>query len=212
MKKISLLPLLLFCTYINAQSKKSYWSAGLNPLGVIEVIPAIGPCFSYRISPRFEVWSEASYLFGGPNRIYDWQHLKGYRFILQPRFYTKRGSMFFIAPEFRLKHYSYKATGSFINSTIGDTLNSFPYQGSQVLIGGAFVVGGQIVLSRRHHLYLEITGGIGSKVRHIKRAKVPADYHYYYYRRNAFSTGYNDDGRIDPYVPLGFRLIWKLNR
>ena len=73
-------------------------------------------------------------------------------------------------------------------------------------------MGQQFSLSRRHNLYLEITAGIGSKLRHIKRANIPAGYQYDYYRRKAFTTSYNDDNRNDPYVPIGFRLMWKLNK
>lgn len=212
MGKIFLLPILFSCSQIHAQSGNSYWSLGTNPFSFVEVIPAIGPCFSYRISQRFELWSEASYLFGGPDRIDNWKNLQGLRFIFQPRYYINRNRTFFIAPEFRLKHYSYNATATFINSTTSDTLNSYPYKGLQLLVGGALLIGGQAVLSRRHHLYLEITTGIGAKQRHIKRNNVPSGYFYYhYYSRDSFDfTDYDDEYRIDPYVPLGFRLTWKL--
>lgn len=213
MRKICLLPLLLFCTQTHAQHKRPYWNIGINPFSIVEIIPAIGPCLSYRISPRFELWGEASYLFGGPDRINNWKNLQGYRFIFQPRYYTNRSKTFFIAPEFRLKHYTYNATANFINSTTADTLNSYPYKGLQLLVGGALLIGGQAVLSRRHHLYLEITTGIGAKQRHIKRNNVPAGYFYYHsYRAYIFNPSYDDNYRIDPYVPLGFRLIWKLSK
>lgn len=216
MRKIYLLPLLLlFCTQIHAQSKRSYWSVGVNPFGFIEIFPTIGPCLSYRLSPRFELWSEGSYVFNGSYKVTNWKNLKGFRFIFQPRFYTDRSKTFFIAPEFRLRHYSYNATASFINSTTSDILNDYPYKGAQLLVGGALVIGDQTVLSRRRHLYLEVTAGIGARQRHIKRNNVPAGYSYYHYVRpfsfNLFSF-YEDNNIMEPYAPLGFRLLWKLNR
>jgi hypothetical protein len=89
--------------------------------------------------PRFEVWSEASYLFGGPNKIYDWQHLKGYRFILQtPVLYQEKQHVLYCTG-FPVKSITpITVRGHSLISTIGDTLNNFPYEGSQVLIGGAF--------------------------------------------------------------------------
>jgi Protein of unknown function (DUF3575) len=213
MRNLFALLSLLSCLQTKAQIKKSYWSVGVNPLGLIEVIPAVGPCVSYRLSPAFEFWGETSYLFGGPNRIEDWKNLNGYRLIFQGRYYPGKKKRFFIAPEFRLKHYTYNSKTSFINSTSSDTLNNYPYHGSQWLTGGALVFGNQFVLSRSHQLYLEVTAGVGSKLRRITRSRVPAGYQYFApFPDHAFSIGYNDDNRNDPYVPLGFRLIWKLNR
>ena len=122
----------------------------------------MGPCFSYHLSPSFEFWSEVSYVFGGPDRIEDWKRLSGFRFILQARYYPGKRKTFFIAPEFRLKHYTYNSTASFLNTTTSDTLNTYPFHGSQWLTGGALVFGNQFVLSRRHQLYLEVTIGAGS--------------------------------------------------
>jgi len=141
MRKFFVLSILLFYLQTKAQTKKPYWSAGVNPLGIIEVIPAVGPCFSYHLSPSFEFWSEASYLFGGPDRIEDWKRLSGFRIIMQARYYPGKRKTFFIAPEFRLKHYTYNSTASFLNTTISDTLNNYPFHGSQWLTGGALVFG-----------------------------------------------------------------------
>ncbi len=212
MTKLFLFSLLVLCLQTNAQNKDSYWSVGVNPLGLVELTQAIGPCGSYRISPSFEAWGEVSYLFAGRNRINDWKNLQGYRFIFQTRYYYNRDKTFFIAPEFRLKHYAYNTAGSFVNPVTSDTLLSYPYHASQLLLGGALVFGGQVVLSYKHQLYLEMTTGLGAKHRRIKRTKFPGGYQYFYLRtRRAFDLSYDDDDTGAPYLPIGFRLIWKLN-
>ena len=212
MRKLFSLPLLLFCMQMQAQNKDSYWSAGINPLGLVELIQAIGPCGSYRISPGFEAWSEVSYLFAARNRIYDWKNLQGYRFIFQTRYYINREKTFFIAPEFRLKHYAYNTTGAFLNPATADTLFSYPYHASQLLLGGALVFGGQVVLSNKRQLYLEMTSGLGAKHRRIKRTGFPAGYQYFYSRlEKGFSISYDENDTGAPYLPIGIRLIWKCN-
>jgi hypothetical protein len=214
MKKIYLLPLLFLFTQLHGQSYRSpYWSIGVNPLGVIEPMSVIGPCFSYHVLPRIELWGEISYLFKNLYLTNELKNMRGYRFIFQPRYYTDNSKTIFIAPEFRLKQYSYNASATFINSTTADTLTNFPYRGSQVLAGGAFILGGQIVLSKQNHLYLEITAGIGGKQRYIKRKNVPAGYTYEVQNGGfGFNPHYDRNNDGTPYIPLGFRLIWKLNQ
>lgn len=214
MKKICFVPLFFIFSQVQAQSAHtSYWSIGINPLGIVETIPSIGMNMSYRISPRFEIWGETSLLVGNPYKIQGWKNLKGYRLIFQPRYYTGGEKRFFIAPEFRLKQYSYSSTGTFMNISGADTLYDYSYKGSQVLIGGAFVMGGQFILSKQHHLYLEVTAGIGSKQRFITRKNDLINYKYQE-ARNCFALAphydWDDTGAV--YFPLGFRLTWKLNQ
>ncbi len=204
--------LLFICNAANAQTKYPYWSVGVNPLSPGESMSSIGPSVAYRISLKFELWSEASFIFYNLYEINDWKNLKGYRFILQPRYYFGPGKSFYLAPEFRLKHFSYNTSLTFINNSIPDTLRSYAHKASQVLAGGAFVMGKQFLLSKRHHLYLDVTAGLGAKQRYINRKNIPAGYKYEI-QPGGFGLAphyeYNNDGT--PYFPLGFRLLWQLN-
>jgi hypothetical protein len=212
MGKLLFMPLLLLQLYTSAQSDHAYWSVGLNPLGIGEIISAVGPCASYRVSPHLELWIEWAYLFEGPWGVYKWRNIKGYRLIFQPRYYIGKSKRFFLTPEFRLKHYSYNSVDQFINPGNGDTLNNQSYHGSQFLTGGAFILGEQLVLSRRHNLHLEVTIGLGSKYRQITRTKIPDGYFFNGYTSNGIGPAFSLNGINSLYVPLGFRLIWKLNR
>ena len=204
--------LLFFATAINAQKKYPYWSVGFNPLSMGESMSSIGPCVAYRISPRAELWGEASFIYNNLYKIAGWDHLRGFRFIFQPRYYTNKSRTFFIAPEFRLKQFSYHTSHEFINAAIPDTLHHYAYKASQVLVGGAFVFGRRFMMSARHHLFWEITAGIGGKVRLINRKNIPPGYKYETYRLLAFQHDYEADNQGEVYFPLGIRLIWQLNR
>lgn len=194
-----------------AQSSKSYWKVGINPLGLLEPMPLIGPAASYRFSPKIELWSEASYIFSNLYIFPDWKNVKGYRFILQPRFYPGRDQSFFIAAEFRLKHYTYKSYDDFYNASGGDTLHDFHYDASQVLLGGAVLAGETISLDKKDHLFLELTLGLGSKVRKVKIENAPAGFEkIYYQRRYALSASYDINNANLFYMPLGIRIMWKL--
>ncbi len=202
----------LFST-ANAQTKYPYWSVGVNPMSLGESMASIGPCAAYRLSPGIELWAEVSYIYNNLYKINDWKNLHGYRFIFQPRFYSGSNKSFFITPEFRLKQYSYNGSGTFINAASFDTLNSYPHRASQILVGGAIVFGTQTSLSRRNNLFLEITAGIGGKLRSIKRKNIPSGYKYYL-QTGGFGLAphyeWHNDGT--PYFPLGFRLIWRIGK
>ena len=216
MKPLYLL-VLSFC-YLPVKAQKevattnpeSRWSIGTNPLGFLEPEAAIGLSGAYRLSPHFELWTEPSILSTGFNSVAHWHSLSGYRLIVQPRYYPNKRSPSFFALEWRLKHYHYTNTATFINDAAGDTLINYRHKVSQALSGGALVFGSQATLSRKHNMYLEFTIGIGAKVRVVKRLNIPAGYQYNYPRRHyAFTIDYEQEGGAI-YVPLGFRLIWKL--
>ncbi len=215
MKKILLVVtcLLFFSVAMNAQKKYPYWSVGFNPFSIGESMSSIGPCAAYRISPRVELWGEASFIFYNLYKLTQWNDLRGYRFIFQPRYYTGKGRNFFVAPEFRLKQFSYNTSLDFIDPAIPDTLKNYAHKSSQVLVGGAFVLGGQVTLSQRHNLFLEITAGVGGKQRYINRKNIPAGYKYEI-TMGGFGLkphyDWDNDGTV--YFPLGLRLIWKLKK
>jgi Protein of unknown function (DUF3575) len=203
--------ILFFCNAGTAQTKFSYWSVGINPFSPGESMSSIGPTIAYRVSPKLELWAETSFIFYNLYASNSWKNLNGYRFIFQPRYYMGRRKAFFIAPEFRLKQYSYTTSFTFINSTTADTLQNYSHKASQLLIGGAFVTGKQVLLSRRHNLYLELTAGIGAKQRYIKRKNIPAGYKYYQQSGGfGLAPHYEWDNDGTPYFPVGLRLTWKL--
>lgn len=211
MKKLCV-PLLILCFhYSHAQTPKSYWSVGVNPLGVVEPMPLIGPTVAYRFSPKIELWSEASYILSNWYIFPGWKKVSGYRFILQPRFYPGRKQLFFVAAEFRLKHFTYKTYDNFINSSTSDTLNNFHYNGSQLLSGAAILIGQTVPLDQRHHFFLEMTFGLGSKLRRVRMKNIPAGFQKDYYKRSfAFAPKYDVNNANLFYMPLGVRLMWKL--
>lgn len=212
MKKLYFL-FLVFCFYYsNAQLSKPYWSVGINPLGLVEPMPLIGPSVSYRVSPRIELWAEASYIFSNLYIFPDWRHVRGYRFILQPRFYPSRNHLFFVAAEFRLKHFTYKTYDNFINPSTSDTLNNFHYKGSQILSGGAVLIGQTISLDQKDRLFLEVTFGLGSKLRKVKFENVPTGFvRAYDQGKYIFNVNYDINNANLFYMPLGLRIMWKLN-
>ncbi len=213
MKKLSvLLLILIFYFYSNGQTAKPYWSVGVNPLGLLEPMSLIGSSVSYRFSPKIELWSEASYIFSNVYIFPDWKQVRGYRFILQPRFYPNRNHLFFVAAEFRLKHFIYKTYDNFINSSRTDTLTNFHYNASQVLPGGAVLIGGTVRLDRKDRLSLEMTFGLGSKVRKVKMKNIPEGFERLYEQRKYILNIEYDRNNADLfYMPIGFRLKWKLS-
>jgi hypothetical protein len=194
-----------------AQQKKARWSVGVNPLALAESQMSAGPAVAYRFNNRFELWSEASYIFANSYMPRHWKNMKGERFILQPRYYLGGAKSFFIVPEFRLKSYSFDNSLNFINAATADTLHAFPFRERQLLVGGALVAGKQYPLSKKNCLYLEITAGLGAKHRLIKRKNIPGGYRFYNIKGGfALKPAYEDDNTGTVLFPLGFRLFWRL--
>lgn len=211
MRKLILLSLLALSVCANAQKSDRYWSIGVNPFSVGESMSSIGPCAAFRFSPEFELWAEGSYIFHNLYNINDWKNMSGYRFIFQPRYYVGKNRTLFITPEFRLKQFSYTTALSFVNKTTNDTLYNYTHRASQVLAGGAFVIGGQFVLSEQKNIFLEVTAGIGGKLRFINRKNIPEGYEYKVQPGGfGLAPHYNWDNDGTPYFPLGFRLMWRL--
>lgn len=193
-----------------SQTEK-HWSIGVNPLSLAESQLSLGPCVAYRFSERIELWAEASYIFANSYMPKEWKNMSGFRFILQPRYFMGYNKTFFIAPEFRIKNYSFNNRLEFVNTTTRDTLHNFAFREDQTLAGGALVFGKKYLVSAKHNINLELTFGIGSRQRNIKRKNVPAGYNYLYGTRHyALAPTYEDDRSQAPYFPLGVRFIWNL--
>ncbi len=213
MKKIMLAAFILATQSLEAQQKFPYWTAGLNPLSLGESLSSIGPCTGYRVTPVMEFWAEGSYIFYNLYKVAGWEKVHGYRFIFQPRFYLGADHRIFLAPELRIKNFSYQVALPLVNPATADTLDDYRHRARQFQLGGALVIGMQICLSGRKQLFLELTAGIGGKERFIKRKNIPAGY-VYEPQRGGFGLAphYEWDQDGTPYVPLGARLIWKLAR
>lgn len=196
-----------------AQQQFPYWTAGLNPLGPGESLSSIGPCAGYRVSPVIGFWAEGSYIFYNLYKVAGWEKVRGYRFLFQPRYYLGSERRLFLAPELRIKNFSYQAVLSFVNKATGDTLPHYRHRASQFLLGGALVIGIQTRLPGRGNFFLELTAGIGGKMRYIKRRNIPPGYSFEVQRGGfGLAPHYEWDHDGTPYVPLGARLTWKLNR
>lgn len=207
-----LLSVICTCNDSSSQTNYSYWSIGVNPFSPGESMSSIGPCVSYRVSPGLELWGETSFIFRNLYVNDYWKNLRGFRFIFQPRVFINKRKTFFITPEFRLKQFSYNSALTFINKATVDTLWNYSHKASQVLVGGAFVLGDKFVLSERHHLYIEINMGIGAKQRYINRKNIPAGYKFYVAMGGfGLAPHYEWDNDGTAYFPMSLRLIWKLN-
>ncbi len=201
--------------FVYAQKNKfNYWRVGVNPLALAEPHLSIGPCVSYRFNERLELWTEASFIFANSYLPTPWANVKGFRYILQPRYFTGDEENFFIAPELRIKEYGFINTSQkkFINTALADTSFFSGFKETQFLIGGSVVIGMQITLSKKKHISMDLTLGIGAKHRVIKRKNVPEGYESYFEPQRGYGLGphyeYNDDGTV--YIPLCARFLWRL--
>ncbi len=195
-----------------AQQKTPYWSIGVNPLSMAESLSSIGPCAELRLSPAIGLWAEASYIFHNLYKIAAWKNVKGYRFIFQPRFYLDRNRFFFLAPEFRIKQINYHTSLNLINNNLQDTLFDFFHRAHQSQVGSAITIGGRVWLSKDHKMMAELTVGMGAKMRYINRRNVPAGYKYEPVTGGwGLAPHYEWDKDGTPYIPMGLRLVWKLD-
>ena len=201
----------------NAQKVDSKWSVGVNPLALAEPSITLGPCISYKLTPKIDLWAEVAYIF---KRSYlmptEWKNLNGFRFLFQPRYFLERNREFFIAAEFRLKNHTFLngTKLSFTNdSNDKDTFSISNFKESQTLIGGAILFGKQIELNRKKNFFLEFTGGIGIKDRNINyHNNVPSNYknNLVPLKKYALAPSYQLQ-ETTFYLPIAVRFFWKIN-
>lgn len=199
--------MLIVCTsFYVCRSQQHSFSIGINPLTLLEPQAGIGPAAEYTLSNRFSLFAETNYLFNGSYLPQDWNNLSGYRFIFQPRYFITKQHDFFIAPEFRIKSYSYNTISPFITPAFPGSIIDVSYRARQIIVGGAINIGGQFFINKKKNLYLDILVGIGEKQRSVKR-NVPDDYEYYR-ERGAFGLkpNYEAEGSA-PYFPAVFRFM-----
>ncbi|MDB5200704.1 MAG: hypothetical protein JWQ27_113 [Ferruginibacter sp.] len=208
--KCLLLICLNFFSYFSyAQKKTAFWEVGANPFSLAEPHTALSAFATYHINPRFELWTEGAYLFHNAWMLPDrWTNLSGFRLAIQPRYILKEFGDMFIAPEFRLKQFSINNIQTFVNYSSGDTLSDLHFREKQTLTGGALVFGKRVVLSKTCNL--ELTAGIGARMRWIQRKNIPAGYSIPTVK-DAYGLAPHyefEDGM--PYFPIGIRISWEL--
>ena len=197
-----------------AQSPEPKLAIGFNPLGIIESQLFVGPTASYRMAPKFEVWTEIGAIIRNNYMPKEWTNMQGFRFILQARGLSHPNKKGFIAAEFRLKNFSSDDNRDFINQRTRDTLHNLPYRQNQIILGGGIIFGFKNYLNKKHTLYLENTLGFGGKQRFTKAYKIPAGYAFRTYEDFGGGPGLSvkyDDVAL-PYISLGTRLMWRIGK
>ena len=129
-----------------AQKEASHWTVGTNPLSLAESQMSLGPCFSYGLSKRVELWGETSLIFANAYMPDKWEKMYGLRFLFQPRYLIGEDKSIFITTEFRFKNFRFKNNLEFINSPSHDTFKNFRFTETQLLIGGGIVFGKRHVI------------------------------------------------------------------
>lgn len=209
--KIILLFYFILCSFcVKAQRAEGILSLGLNPLGLAESQMFLGPTASYKISKRYELWSEVGVVARNNFMPKEWTNMSGFRFVFQGRSYSAAKQNNFIAVEFRFKNFSSDDVRDFINESNGNILQAVPYRQNQKILGGAVLFGKRFYLNPSKRFFLEGTIGIGAKQRFTKAANAPTDYTFTKPIEGGpgLAIKYDDVGL--PYVPLGVRIMWKL--
>ena len=162
-----------------------------NPFGLAEPQIATGFGFGNRFTERSEYFTELSYITKSPFYDTEPDKLNGYRLLLQYRYHIlqsmptlnlrfkrleRRDRNSFIGAEFRLKGYNFSSTNTFIKSNPADTLQKYFYKAGAVSIGGAIIFGRLYDLSNDGNWKLDVTAGIGGKVKMVKYKNVPNGY------------------------------------
>ncbi|WP_462219500.1 hypothetical protein [Ferruginibacter sp.] len=242
MKKYFLLLLVLSFFKLNAQQIKGkstqqrftatekYFS--FNPLALAELQVAIGAGFGNRFSERSEYFTELSYIAKHPFYDMPEKSLHGFRFLAQYRYhflqrwrplinlgnFTKasreRNARHnpFIGVEFRLKPFNFTDKRTFFKSSPPDTLNSFLYKANAVSIGGAILFGETYNISSNGKWKLEVTAGIGGKVKIIKYKNLPVGYTPLFIRGGfGLKPPAIDDAVGMPYFPFSIRLKYMID-
>ena len=183
-----------------------------NPHSILEPEEgAVGLGFGYRISKRFEIWSEVNYLYKGfitsPDKF---RNLQGFRDITSFKYYYNNKYGFFVGVEFRIKNYSFDARNNFINPQTSDTLLNYSYKTEQILIGGGAFWGKRFKLTANGKFEMEGNIGIGVKQRYIHRKNMPVGYERVVIRAVDVFRFSTEDEDQEPYFPAIFRFIYHL--
>ena len=217
-KKILLFTFFItFCSQISAQKKTHNWTVGLSPLTLAEPASSLGLNFSYSVNEKITIWSELTGIFRNAYLLPStWKNIKGYRFLLQPRYFFGTENNRFIALEFRLKKYSFNETQKLYfvkNSNFSDTISFTNFKETQTLVGGAIILGKVFAINKKNNFFFEITSGLGIKDRNPKLyISIPANYSQsvIYPKEPNFRPEYESHG-TSFYLPITLRFFWKKN-
>jgi hypothetical protein len=152
------------------------WLVSINPFGVLEPQSALGAGIGYRINKSYEIWMESSFLTRVSPGLYD--HISGFRQILQGKYFFDPKGPFFVAAEARYKFFSLGDKGMFYNPVSHDTLSNVSYRSRHYFFGGALQFGGRFLLSSKGNLLVEIIAGFGVKQKTRVGDRSPAGYLY----------------------------------
>jgi Protein of unknown function (DUF3575) len=214
-KNIIYLLFLITSNCFSQTNKKNQFSIGTNPLSLVEPHTGIGFCISDKFNEKIGVWGEFTYFFNNPYILNEWKNFKGYRLIIQPRYYINSSKNIFIAPELRIKGFSFDSKLNYLNKTTNDTLRNFITPESQKIIGGAIIVGKDINLGK--YFFLELTAGFGARQRIISRKNLPIGYEYLEIEKVTKGPSFINLNHFEKnkgqsfYVPIGIRFMWKIN-
>ena len=238
MKPLLLTGFLLYINCAAAQYKNRQRATGhaiqtakyfsFNPLSPAEPQFTLGIGFGNRFSARSEYFAELSYVAKNPVYGFEVDYLHGARFIAQYRYHflhpwnpllntglaKKRGLPrinLFIAPEFRIKPFSFAARRSFVRDSPADTLNNFLYKANAVAVCGAILLGSSYNISKNGKWQIELSAGIGARQKFVRYKNVPANYQSYFIRKIDIGPPSIDEAVSMPYFPCCMRIRYVIN-
>ena len=200
-------------SFTSAQKNKPSVYAGIDVVSLAEPEMGVGLPVSVRFTPRFGFLAEPTYIFHNSYMHSDWQNMKGYRLLLQPRYYYKTYDNKYVAAELRIKHLSFNNRMSFINTKANDTLSGYSTSQSQNIISFSVLIGNEWTISKNKRLWLNLNAGLGYKKRMVDYKNVPDGYSYDLSLDRSCSGlrphYYSDD--VNFLIPLNLRVLYKLN-
>lgn len=215
MKTILLFTALFIDLNLTAQNKfVNHFSIGTNLFSLSEPHTGLGVCVGYKYKERFGFWSETTFMFNTEYIINEWKNFKGFRYIIQPRYYLNNRKNNFIAVELRYKNSTFNSKLNYFNKITKDSLLSFVTNENQKIFGGAIILGKTISLSK--YFFIEITAGFGARQRNIKRKNLPLGYEYFEIERYTREPSFYREEYFERnkgqgyYLPIGIRFMWKI--
>jgi len=201
-------------------SNEKYFS--FSPFALLEPQIAIGAGFGNHFSTRSEYFVELSYL--GKNPIYNYLvAFHGARVIFQYRYHLlkqwrpliNRGLLYrakrkkidpFIGSEFRLRGYNFTDEHTIVNPATNDTVNNYVYRANATIFAGAFIWGATYNVGKKGNWKIELTGGIGARIKMVSLRNMPAGYEMFKIFKTDLGAPEIFDATGLPYFPCAIRL------
>lgn len=194
-------------------NKKSEKYITLNPLGFVEPQMAIGLGFENRFAERSSYFTEISFITRNPIELLVGNNKSGFRFIGQYRYHflnliSRKNIESFASLEFRLKRVKLiGATGTFVNSSTKDTINTRFDNADVTQVGGTLIWGGNTQISDK--IILETTIGVGLKQRIVNFSGVPNGYKYLNTKKQGIGFGLPSSYKVGTIVFPQFSIRLK---